>query len=87
MRAMSTTRWRVEPVLLVHGGAWDIPDGLRDEHVDGIRAALKAGWAVLSAGLVSLAASVARRLGGRLEAAARAGGGAEVRLILPLEKE
>lgn len=50
MRAMSTTRWRVEPVLLVHGGAWDIPDGLRDEHVDGIRAALKAGWAVLSAG-------------------------------------
>jgi beta-aspartyl-peptidase (threonine type) len=40
----------VEPVLLVHGGAWDIPDGLRGEHVDGIRAALAAGWAVLSAG-------------------------------------
>ena len=47
---MTTTRWRVEPVLLVHGGAWDIPDGLRDEHVDGIRAALAAGWAELSAG-------------------------------------
>jgi L-asparaginase / beta-aspartyl-peptidase len=47
---VTTTRWRVEPVLLVHGGAWDIPDGLRDEHVDGIRAALAAGWAVLSAG-------------------------------------
>lgn len=47
---MTTTRWRVEPVLLVHGGAWDIPDGLRDEHVDGIRAALAAGWAVLAAG-------------------------------------
>ena len=31
-----------------------------------------------------LAATVARRLGGRLEAANRAGGGAEVRLILPL---
>src|SRR5262245_28585328 len=50
MRAMTTTPWRVEPVLLVHGGAWDIPDGLRDEHIAGIRAALAAGWAVLSAG-------------------------------------
>ena len=34
-----------------------------------------------------LAASVARRLGGRLETAARGGGGAEVRLVLPLEDE
>ena len=34
-----------------------------------------------------LAASVARRLGGRLEAVARHGGGAEVRLVLPLEEE
>ncbi len=32
-----------------------------------------------------LAASVARRLGGRLEAVNRDGGGAEVRLVLPLE--
>jgi L-asparaginase / beta-aspartyl-peptidase len=47
---VTTTPWRVEPVLLVHGGAWDIPDGLRDEHIEGIRAALAAGWAVLSAG-------------------------------------
>ena len=34
-----------------------------------------------------LAASVARRLGGRLETGARDGGGAEVRLVVPLETE
>lgn len=33
-----------------------------------------------------LAATVARRLGGRLEAANRVGGGAELRLVLPLEE-
>lgn len=38
------------PVLAVHGGAWNIPDDLVDAHAAGCRAALEAGWAVLTAG-------------------------------------
>ena len=47
---MSTTVWRTEPVLLVHGGAWDIADELTDAQLVGIRAALGAGWAILRGG-------------------------------------
>ena len=36
--------------LIVHGGAWDIPEDLIEEHRDGCRAALLEGWAVLQAG-------------------------------------
>ncbi|HCV43421.1 MAG TPA: peptidase T [Bacteroidetes bacterium] len=36
--------------LVVHGGAWDIPDDLVDAHKAGVQAALKAGWAILSKG-------------------------------------
>jgi len=36
--------------LIVHGGAWDIPEELIEEHKLGCRAALLAGWAVLQAG-------------------------------------
>jgi beta-aspartyl-peptidase (threonine type) len=36
--------------LVVHGGAWDIPDELADAHKSGVHQALKAGWAVLSKG-------------------------------------
>lgn len=36
--------------LVVHGGAWDIPDELLNAHKLGIQQALKAGWAVLSKG-------------------------------------
>lgn len=36
--------------LIVHGGAWDIPDGEVAEHQAGCRAALRAGWQVLQAG-------------------------------------
>jgi L-asparaginase / beta-aspartyl-peptidase len=39
-----------EPVLLVHGGAWAIPDGMVEAHLDGVRNALAAGWHVLSSG-------------------------------------
>ncbi|HEY2858519.1 MAG TPA: isoaspartyl peptidase/L-asparaginase [Terracidiphilus sp.] len=38
------------PVLLVHGGAWAIPDSDKPAHDQGVRAALEAGWAVLSRG-------------------------------------
>jgi L-asparaginase / beta-aspartyl-peptidase len=36
--------------LVVHGGAWDIPDELVDAHRSGVHHALKVGWAVLNKG-------------------------------------
>lgn len=39
-----------DPVLVVHGGAWAIPDELVEAHLDGIEAALAAGWRALTAG-------------------------------------
>ncbi len=39
-----------EPVLLVHGGAWAIPDEMRADHERGVRAALDRGYGVLRAG-------------------------------------
>jgi len=39
-----------EPVLLVHGGAWAIPDDMVEAHLNGVRNAMAAGWRVLSAG-------------------------------------
>lgn len=38
------------PVLLVHGGAWNIPDDMVEAHLNGVRAALAAGWAALQRG-------------------------------------
>jgi L-asparaginase / beta-aspartyl-peptidase len=43
-----------DPVLLVHGGAWAIPDDMVDAHLNGVRNALAAGWEVLSRGGSSL---------------------------------
>ncbi len=47
------------PVLAVHGGAWNIPDDLVEAHAAGCRAALEAGWAVLSTGGAAVDAVVA----------------------------
>lgn len=38
------------PVILVHGGAWAIPDDLVEAHLNGVRAAAGAGWRVLEGG-------------------------------------
>src|ERR1700722_984048 len=38
------------PVLVVHGGAWAMPDDVVEAHLDGVRNALAAGWRVLDAG-------------------------------------
>ena len=38
------------PALLVHGGAWAIPDDMAAAHVNGVRHALAAGWNVLERG-------------------------------------
>jgi L-asparaginase / beta-aspartyl-peptidase len=35
------------PVLVVHGGAWAIPDELVEAHVNGVSNAIAAGWSVL----------------------------------------
>ncbi|MGH9671217.1 MAG: isoaspartyl peptidase/L-asparaginase family protein [Terriglobales bacterium] len=44
------------PVLVVHGGAWNIPDGMVEAHLRGTRAALAAGWRVLERGGTALEA-------------------------------
>jgi beta-aspartyl-peptidase (threonine type) len=36
-----------DPVLVVHGGAWAMPDDMVDAHIRGVRNALAAGWRVL----------------------------------------
>ncbi len=40
----------MKPSLIVHGGAWSIPDNALEHCRDGCRRALAAGWAVLSRG-------------------------------------
>ena len=38
------------PVLVVHGGAWAIPDDMVEAHLNGVRNAMAAGWRVLEQG-------------------------------------
>jgi beta-aspartyl-peptidase (threonine type) len=38
------------PVLVVHGGAWAMPDDMVDAHLNGVHAAVSAGWSVLEKG-------------------------------------
>src|SRR6202045_2785531 len=42
------------PVLVVHGGAWAMPDDMVDAHIRGVNNALAAGWRVLERGGSSL---------------------------------
>ena len=39
-----------DPVLVVHGGAWAMPDDMVDAHIHGVTNALAAGWRVLERG-------------------------------------
>ena len=43
-----------DPVLVVHGGAWAMPDDMVDAHIRGVTNALAAGWRVLERGGSSL---------------------------------
>lgn len=36
--------------LIVHGGAWDIPDEMLEAHRNGVKKALEVGWEILSNG-------------------------------------
>lgn len=38
------------PIILVHGGAWAIPDDMVEAHLTGVRNAADAGWRVLEQG-------------------------------------
>lgn len=51
---MSSSHPPNRPVLLIHGGAWAMPDEAVAPHENGIRNALNAGWAVLAKGGSSL---------------------------------
>src|SRR5216684_3494697 len=42
------------PVLVIHGGAWAMPDDMVEAHIRGVRNALAAGWRVLERGGSSL---------------------------------
>jgi L-asparaginase / beta-aspartyl-peptidase len=40
----------INPVLVVHGGAWAIPDDMVEAHLNGVRNAAAAGWRALEKG-------------------------------------
>jgi beta-aspartyl-peptidase (threonine type) len=44
----------VDPVILVHGGAWAMPDDMVEAHLRGVKAAADSGWQVLRDGGSSL---------------------------------
>jgi beta-aspartyl-peptidase (threonine type) len=39
-----------DPVLVIHGGAWAMPDDMVDAHIRGVNNAVVAGWRVLDRG-------------------------------------
>jgi L-asparaginase / beta-aspartyl-peptidase len=41
---------RVDPVLVVHGGAWAMPDDVVEDHLRGVQNALRVGWEILASG-------------------------------------
>jgi beta-aspartyl-peptidase (threonine type) len=43
-----------DPVLVVHGGAWAMPDNMVEAHLRGVRNALASGWQVLERGGAAL---------------------------------
>ncbi len=43
-----------DPVLVIHGGAWAMPDDMVDAHIRGVTNALTAGWRVLERGGAAL---------------------------------
>ncbi len=49
----------VKPVIVVHGGAWGIPDRLVDSNLKGVEKATKAGWKILEKNGSALDAVVA----------------------------
>jgi beta-aspartyl-peptidase (threonine type) len=50
------TQAKLSPVLVVHGGAWAIPDDMVGDHLRGVGAAMAAGWKLLAEGKTALEA-------------------------------
>ena len=69
--------------LVVHGGAWDIPDDLVAGHRAGVLAAVNAGWELLSNGASALDAAV-RAAGQVPENPAVSGSEGELAAFCPL---
>jgi L-asparaginase / beta-aspartyl-peptidase len=44
----------MDPVLVIHGGAWAMPDDMVEAHLRGVNNALAAGWSVLEGGGTAL---------------------------------
>ena len=44
----------INPVLVIHGGAWAMPDDMVEAHLNGVNNALTAGWRVLERGGAAL---------------------------------
>jgi len=44
----------MKPRLIVHGGAWDIPDGFVDDHVAGVRCAIEEIYPLLEDGCTAM---------------------------------
>ncbi|HET7375291.1 MAG TPA: isoaspartyl peptidase/L-asparaginase [Anaerolineae bacterium] len=42
------------PKLIIHGGAWDIPDAEIEGHLSGVKLAAEIGWSILQAGRSAL---------------------------------
>lgn len=40
----------IDPVLLIHGGAWAMPDDVVEDHRRGVEKALRVGWEILASG-------------------------------------
>lgn len=49
----------MKPVIVIHGGAWDIPDDQVEENITGVEKAAKLGWQILEKGGSALDAVVA----------------------------
>src|SRR5271163_1852358 len=47
-------RGPLKPSLIIHGGAWNIPDEAVEDCRAGIRRALEAGWKILSGGAAAI---------------------------------
>jgi beta-aspartyl-peptidase (threonine type) len=47
-KPLEMTGNQIQPAIIVHGGAWSIPDSLKEEHLRGVRKAVKIGYQILS---------------------------------------
>lgn len=53
-KSATSSAYPQTPVLVVHGGAWAIPDDMVEAHQKGVRHALAAGWRALEKGATAL---------------------------------